>query len=66
MTRKDQLLLVAQWEFNRFVKLKQQFIGLVVMGAVAGISCIRPTAPLGLTACALKPDSVAITALSRA
>jgi ABC-2 type transport system permease protein len=38
MTRKDQLLLVAQWEFNRFVKLRQQFIGLAVGAAVAGIS----------------------------
>ena len=33
--------------------------------AVAGISCIRPTAPLGETAWASKPDSTAITALIR-
>ena len=32
--------------------------------AVAGMSCIRPTAPLGETACASKPDSVAISACS--
>jgi hypothetical protein len=30
----------------------------------AGMSCIRPIAPLGETACASKPDSVAISACS--
>jgi ABC-2 type transport system permease protein len=37
MTRWAQVRMVAQWEFGRFVKWKQQFIGLAVMVAVAGL-----------------------------
>ncbi len=33
MTRLQQTLEVAKWEFNRFVKWRQQFIGLAVMFA---------------------------------
>ena len=31
MTRLQQTIEVAKWEFNRFVKWRQQFIGLAVM-----------------------------------
>ena len=36
------------------------------VAAVAGISCIRPSAPLGERASLRNPDSTAITALSSA
>ncbi len=35
MTRAQQTLEVAKWEFNRFVKWRQQFIGLIVMAVFA-------------------------------
>lgn len=34
MTRWQQVLIVAKWEFNRFVKWKQQLIGVAVMIAM--------------------------------
>src|SRR4051812_13809436 len=34
--------------------------------AVAGINCVRPSAPLGDTACGSKPDSTSISARSKA
>lgn len=37
MTRGAQVLMVAQWEFRRFVKWKQQFIGLAIMLALGAL-----------------------------
>lgn len=38
MTRWQQVLIVAKWEFNRFVKWKQQLIGVALMIAI-GVGC---------------------------
>ena len=42
MTRWRQVITIARWEFNRFVKWRQQFIGVLLMlglsGLVSGVS----------------------------
>jgi ABC-2 type transport system permease protein len=38
MTRWQQVRRIATWEFNRFVKWRQQLIGIVVMVAVGAVS----------------------------
>lgn len=38
MTRWQQTMEVARWEFARFIKWRQQFIGLALMFVVAGIA----------------------------
>jgi ABC-2 type transport system permease protein len=37
MSRWDQVRIVASWEFRRFVKWRQQFIGLLVMVGISGV-----------------------------